>query len=107
MTNTTPVMLLNSATTRQAFKGKCWLISATLAGNGANVDAQIYDGVDTTSDKRTHLETLSGTTSSLDLPEPILFERGIYLVCSATTANLTITFVPADREDPLRYPIAR
>ncbi|KKN14347.1 hypothetical protein LCGC14_0997060 [marine sediment metagenome] len=74
--------------------GPCSLISATIAGNGANAQCDIYDGVDANGKVVTHLEALDNTTFHADLDaHPILY-RGIYLDVNATTTEMTIEWIP-------------
>ena len=83
-------------------KGPVWLLSATLAGDGANADAQIYDGKDASGTEKCHLEALSGTTFSAQIYYPVLFHTGIYVAVNASTSHLTLTYVDAEDKTPRR-----
>lgn len=96
VTPKSPNMDVYNATTQITDRGGTWLVGATLAADGANGDCDLYDGLDTSGDKKTHLEALSGTTVNLDLKRPILFRKGIFLVCNATTSFVTLTTLPAE-----------
>jgi len=80
--------------------GPLWLCLATVAGDGANADCQIYDGIDTNGEKITHLEALSGTTFSLPIRDDILLRKGLYVVVNASTTFVTLLWYPAKKEDP-------
>ena len=79
-----------------------WLSMVAIAGEGDNADCQIYDGLDTTGEKVTHLEALSGTTVSLPIhPDSQMYLRkGLYVVVNASTTFVTLAWYKAHKEQP-------
>lgn len=80
---------------RRFHAGKCLLQSVTLAADGADADAQIYDGMDTNGRQILHVEALTGQTAHIVFPEDILLENGLYVVVNAATSKLAAVFAPA------------
>ena len=93
-----PIMELTTAS-RLIARGPVWLLSVTIAGDGANADAQVYDGIDSSGEEKTHLEALSSTTFRLGLHYPVLFSKGLYVAVSAATTHLTVTYMPVDESE--------
>ena len=87
-----PLALIYTTSNLIVTRGRCLFLGAWVAGDGANGDCQIYDGVSTNDPQKVHLEALSGTTFALVPPAPVIFERGIYLVVSAATTKVTIAY---------------
>jgi hypothetical protein len=83
-----------TAASKILHRGPCALQSVTLAGDGADADAQIYDGFDTNGRLIAHIEVLSGQTAHIVYPEDIPLERGLYVVVSAATSKLSAVFAP-------------
>lgn len=74
--------------------GPCIVRCVMLAGDGANADCQVYDGVNAQGKLKAHIESLSGTTFHIDPPGGVLFRNGLYVAVNAATAKVTATFEP-------------
>lgn len=81
-------------TSRVIYKGPCIIRCIMLAGDGANVDCQVYDGVNAQGKMRAHIEALSGTTFHFDPPGGVLFRTGLYIAVNAANAKVTLTLAP-------------
>jgi len=79
---------------RVVHKGPVALQSITIAGDGADGDAQVYDGLDTNGRQILHVEVLTGQTCHIVFPEDVRLEYGIYVVVSAATTKTTIQHKP-------------
>lgn len=84
---------------RIIYKGPCEVYSLMLAGDGANVDCQIYDGLNANGELMAHIEALSGTTFHWSHPHHVQFHTGIYIAVNAANAKVTVTFLPESRKD--------
>lgn len=78
------------------FVGPCIVKCVMLAGDGANADCQVYDGVTYTETQRSHIEALSGTTHNFEPPGGVLFRKGLYIAVNANTSKVTAVFEPVD-----------
>lgn len=72
-----------------------------LSGDGANADAQIYDGVNSQGKEVVHLEAKSGETTPVPFSKPMFLERGLYVAVNATTSKLTVLYQIISRVSPL------
>jgi len=88
-----------TAATKLIHSGPCIVKNVTVAGDGAVGDCQIYDGYSTSGKLMAHLEVLSGTTFSWMPGDGTDFDQGIYVVVSAATTKVTVTYVPESRKD--------
>ena len=82
-------------TSRCLFVGPLVFKSCNLAGDGANADCQIYDGLNANGELKGHLESLSGTTFHLDVNGGVLFRTGLYISVNAATSKVTVVYEPA------------
>ena len=80
--------------------GPCLVFSATISGDGAAADCDIYDGSGVLDTKKHHLETASGTSFQWSSTPPVLFEKGIYVDLNASTTAVMITYIPISRLAP-------
>lgn len=88
-----------TAANRVLFRGPCKFLDVICAGDGANADCQIYDGVNANGELKAHIESLSGTTFGWMPPHHIHFFHGIYVVVNASTTKVTVTFEPHSRHE--------
>jgi len=79
---------------RVLHKGPVDFFGMIVAGDGANADCQIYDGLNTSGELKAHIEALSGTTFGWNPPVKLRFHYGIYVVVNANTTKVTVTFDP-------------
>ena len=79
---------------RVIYIGPVNLRSINLAGDGANADCQIYDGLNAQGTLKGHLEALSGTTFELDIDGGCLFRNGLYIAVNAATSKVTVVYRP-------------
>ncbi len=86
-------------TSRVIFVGPCILKVVNVAGDGANGDVQVYDGVNATGTIKAHMEVLTGTTFHLDTDGGVLFRQGVYIAVSANTVKVTIILIPVSQKD--------
>lgn len=80
------------------YKGPCIVKSVHIAGDGANGDCAIYDGIGTKGELKAHLEVLSGTSYNWVPGDGVLFRFGIYQIGNATTTKVTVTYIPLQVE---------
>lgn len=85
-------------TSRLIHSGPCIIKSVHVAGDGANGDAQVYDGLNTSGTLKAHIEVLSGTSYTWRPGEGTDFDRGIYIAVNAATTKVTVTFIPESRK---------
>jgi len=83
---------------RLIHSGPCIVKAVHIAGDGANADAQIYDGSNTSGRLKAHLEALSGTSYTWRPGDGTDFDFGIYIAVNASTTKVTVTFVPESRK---------
>jgi hypothetical protein len=84
---------------RLIHSGPCIVKDITIAGDGANGDCQVYDGLNDAGKQKTHLEALSGTTFSWTPGNGTDFDYGIYIAVNAATTKVTVTYIPESRKD--------
>jgi len=85
-------------TSRLIYSGPCVVKSVHIAADGANGDAQIYDGYSTSGCLVAHLEALSGTSYTWRPGEGTDFDFGIYIAVNVATTKVTVTFIPESRK---------
>lgn len=85
-------------TSRIIHKGPCIVRSVHIAGDGANADCQVYDGLNNLGRLKAHLEVLSGTSYTWRPGEGTDFDYGLYIAVNAATTKVTATFVPESRK---------
>lgn len=83
---------------RVIYVGPCILLCVLLAGDGANADCQVYDGVNSTGKLKSHIEALSGTTFNFTPPGGALFRTGVYIAVNASTSKVTVVLSPVSRK---------
>jgi len=82
-------------------RGPCIVKCVHIAGDGANGDCQVYDGVNNSGLLKAHLEVLSGTSYTWRPGEGTDFDFGIYIVVNAATTKVTVTFNPLPPKAPI------
>ena len=85
-------------TSRLIHSGPCVVKAVHIAADGANADAQIYDGANTSGTLKAHLEALTGTSYTWRPGEGTDFDFGIYIAVNAATTKVTVTFIPESRK---------
>lgn len=85
-------------TSRLIHSGPCIVKTVHIAGDGANADAQIYDGFNTSGHLKAHLEVLSGSSYTWRPGEGTDFDQGLYIAVNASTTKVTVTFIPESRK---------
>ncbi len=85
-------------TSRLIHSGPCIIKSVHVAADGANGDAQVYDGLNTSGTLKAHIEVLSGTSYTWRPGEGTDFDRGLYIAVNAATTKVTATFIPESRK---------
>ncbi|MFZ2149261.1 MAG: hypothetical protein WAV28_18780 [Sedimentisphaerales bacterium] len=83
---------------RMIHSGPCIVRAVHIAGDGANADCQIYDGLNDSGTLKAHLEALSGTSYTWRPADGTDFDFGIYIHVNATTTKVTVTFIPESRK---------
>lgn len=86
-------------TSRLIHSGPCLVYDVNLAGDGANADCQVYDGINASGLLKAHVEALSGTTEPWSPPGGVLFNAGLYIAVNASTSKVTATYHPVSRKD--------
>lgn len=86
-------------TSRCLHIGPLKICCVMLAGDGANADCQVYDGVNAKGELKAHVEALSGTTFAWGTGLGVTFNTGLYIAVNASTAKVTATFAPVSRKD--------
>lgn len=79
--------------------GPVFVYSVIISGDGANADADIYDGENDKAERKFHLEALSGTTNPAPANSKIRFNKGIYIKVNAATTFVTVIFRPLEPGD--------
>lgn len=79
--------------------GPCFVSGVTLAADGQNCDAQIYDGINTNGEEKIHLEALTGTSFKWGPHPRVKFNNGIYVVVSRAEAHVMVTYIPLERHE--------
>lgn len=79
------------------YDGPCVLHSASISGDGANADCDLYDGLSTTGRRRLHLEVLSGTSFDKHFRHGAIVDQGLYLVVNAATTFVTVEYTPIEK----------
>lgn len=79
--------------------GPCIVKSVHVAGDGANGDAQVYDGRGTNGKLKAHIEVLDKRNYTWRPGDGTDFDQGIYIAVNANTTKVTVTFVPESRKD--------
>ena len=87
-----------TATSRLVSSGPCIVRTVHVAGDGANGDCQIYDGVNALGELKAHVEVLSGTSYSWRPGDGTDFDFGIYIAVNAATTKVTVTYNPESRK---------
>ena len=83
---------------RLIHSGPCIVKSVHVAGDGANGDAQIYDGPNDQGRLVAHLEVITGTSYTWRPGEGTDFDFGIYIAVNADTTKVTVTYIPESRK---------
>lgn len=86
-------------TSRLIHSGPCIVKSVHVAGDGANGDCQVYDGVNNLGRLKAHIEVLSGTSDTWRPGDGTDFDSGIYIVVNANTTHVTVTYIPESRKN--------
>lgn len=79
-------------TSRVIYKGPLVICCVMLAGDGANADCQVYDGVNANGQLKAHIEALSGTTFHWGPNPGVKFEQGLYIAVNDVTSKVTVTY---------------
>ena len=97
---TLPVIATSEYTnsSRLIYSGPCIVKAVHVAGDGANGDCQVYDGLNNLGTLKAHLEVLSGTTFAWLPGEGTDFDHGIYIAVNASTTKVTVTYIPESRK---------
>lgn len=85
-------------TSRLIHSGPCIVKAVHVAGDGANGDCQVYDGVNSSGTLKAHIEVLSGTSYTWSPGGGTDFDYGIYIAVNAATTKVTVTFIPESRK---------
>ncbi len=85
-------------TSRVIYKGPCKFCCVMLAGDGQNVDCQVYDGESANDTLKAHVEAISGTTFHWSPLLGVDFYHGIYIAVNRAEAKVTVTFEPTSRK---------
>lgn len=91
-----PILEYTAATSRQIHEGRGELISVNVAGNGADGNMQIYDGMGTGGKQLLHIDVKDGYSHQWKSAEGIKIDRGIYLVANAITTKCTVEYKPLE-----------
>ena len=83
-----------TTSSRVLHNGPAVLLAVTVAGDGADADAQVYDGLDTNGRQIMHIEAAEGQTAHIVLPEDIRLETGLYIAVNASTTKVTVQHAP-------------
>lgn len=75
-------------------KGPCLVTAFSVAGAGADGTADIYDGESTSGEHKCRVSVLNGTTFHWCLPNPVDFDKGLYIAVNAATTYVTVCFIP-------------
>ncbi len=86
-------------TSRVIHIGPCEVDDVLLAGDGANADCQVYDGVNAQGELKVHIESLSGTSFGWSPTHHANFLYGIYIAVNANTAKVTVMYKPISHKD--------
>jgi len=87
-----------TATSRLLHLGPCIIKAVHVAGDGANGDCQVYDGVNASGILKAHLEVLSGSSYTWAPPGGTDFDLGLYIAVNASTTKVTVTYIPESRK---------
>jgi len=85
-------------TSRIIYKGPCIVMAVHVAGDGANGDCQVYDGLNNKGTLKAHIEVLSGTSYNWRPGVGTDFDHGIYIKVSANTTKVTLTYISESRK---------
>lgn len=91
-------IILVTANTR-IHNGPAILCGVCLSGDGQNVDAQVYDGVNNSGKEILHLEALSGTTFNWEPNCDVRINNGLHVVVNRAEAHVMLTFLPLERHE--------
>lgn len=65
-----------------------------VSGEGADANAQVYDGTNANAEELFHIEAVSKTTFGWRSTDGVLFHKGIYVVVNASTTHVMIEYHP-------------
>ena len=85
-------------TSRLIHSGPCIVKTVHVAGDGGDVDAQVYDGLNTSGKLKAHIEALSGTSYTWRPGDGTDFDYGLYIAVKDTKTKVTVTFIPESRK---------
>lgn len=81
-------------TSRVIHRGPCLITAFLVTGDGAAGEADIFDGVSDLGEHKCRINVLSGTTFHWCLPNPVDFDKGIYIKVDAATTFVTVCYIP-------------
>lgn len=81
-------------TSRIIHRGPCLVTAFSVAGDGAAGEADIYDGESDRGEHKCKVTVPNGTTFHWCLPNPVDFDKGIYIEVNAATTFVTVCYIP-------------
>lgn len=76
------------------YKGACKVHSIFVDADGAAAQVDVYDGVDTTGERKFRINAISDDSKFLLFTEPAEFDMGVYIDVNAATTFVTIQVSP-------------
>lgn len=83
-------------TSRIINRGECLLASVLLSADGANGEADIYDGFGDAGQHVAKLKMTDGLSQDWSLKHPVYLRRGLYVKVNAATTYVTVVFNPTE-----------
>ena len=80
-------------------KGPCIVGNVVCSGEGADATCDVYDGDNTSAEKKLHLDALSKTSFGTGAANRGYFRNGIYIVVNASTTHVSIWYIPLSSAD--------
>lgn len=85
-------------TSRLIHSGPCIVKSVHVAGEGVVAACQIYDGVNASGKLKADVRAYSDMSDTWRPGDGTDFDFGIYVVVSAVTTHVTVTYIPESRK---------
>lgn len=83
---------------RLIHSGPCIVKTVHVAGDGANGNCQIYDGVNTSGTLKAHIEVLDKRNYTWRPGDGTDFDYGLYIAVNDVTTKVTVTYIPESRK---------
>lgn len=85
-------------TSRLMHSGPCIVRAVHVGACGANGYCRVYDGLNTEGKLKAYMPVLDGTSYNWLPGDGTDFDYGIYIVVSAVTDHVTVTYIPESRK---------